>query len=396
MSPFQSKLTCPFCFSQFNLDDAKYRCINSGCPKREADTVYGAARGLSVAPIMGHVFGRKKEGWRQRVIASDKGQECDACSKQSSKRICPSCHFELSHDVGQLSEYIIAIIGGRNTGKGHYIATLIQRLESEVGRQFQFALRMLGDDTRRRFENDYYTPLFRKKSIIQPTVSAAVDSQVKLPMVFRLTFGDGKRLKAINLSFFDSAGEDMESLDTMSTEARYICYASGIVFLLDPLQIDAVRERLPEEYLPPRYPHAEPQYIIERLRELYERQFKLPATTKVKTPVAFVLSKVDSLLPLIDPSSSLFMTGEHFGHFNLTDSQSVHTEIWNYLQAWTGAGISNRVETNFENYRYFGVSSLGRMPDKMGKLETISPIRVEDPFLWILHQLGLVKGQKNR
>lgn len=396
MAVFQNKVTCPFCFHQFGLDDAKYRCINSRCPKREADTVYGTARGMSAAPIMGRVFEHEKGGWRQRALGSSKGQKCDACSQTTGKRICPECHFELSHDVGQLSEYVIAIIGGRNTGKGHYIATLIQRLESEVGRQFKFSLRMLGDDTRRRFEEDYYTPLFRKKGLIPPTVSAVVDSQVKLPMVFRLTFGDGKRLRALNLSFFDSAGEDMESLDTMSTEARYICYASGIVFLLDPLQIDAVRERLPEEYLPPRYPYAEPQYIIERLRELFERQLELPATTKIKTPVAFVLSKVDSLLPLIDPSSALFMTGEHFGHFNLTDSQSVHTEIWNYLQAWTGAGISNRVETNFETFHYFGVSSLGRMPDRSGKLETVSPIRVEDPFLWILYQLDLVKGQKER
>jgi hypothetical protein len=345
---------------------------------------------------MGHVFERQKAGWRQRILSSDSGQKCDACSHESRKRLCPACHFELSHDVGQLSEHIIAIIGGRNTGKGHYIATLIQRLENEVGRQFQFSLRMLGDDTRERFPNDYYNPLFVNKTLIQPTQSAFVNSQIKMPMVFRLTFGDRKKLRAINISFFDSAGEDMESLDTMSTEARYIYNASGIVFLLDPLQIDAVRERLPDEDLPPRYPQAEPQYIVERLRELFERQFNLSATTKIKTPVAFVLSKVDMLLPLIDPSSALFTTGGHFGQVNLTDNQSIHTEIWNYLQAWTGAGFDNRVETSFANYHYFGVSSLGRMPDKMGKLESISPIRVEDPFLWILLQLDLVNGRKER
>ena len=187
----------------------------------------------------------------------------------------------------------------------------------------------------------------------------------------------------------------MKSLDVLSTEARYICYSAGIIFLLDPLQIDAVRQRLPADMLPKRDPDAEPAYIVERLRELFERQFHLSPTARVSTPVAFVLSKLDTLMPLIDPSSNLRMTGEHFGYLNLSDTQSVHTEIWNYLQTWAGASLSNRIEKGFANFNYFGVSSLGH-PPKDGKIETVSPFRVEDPFLWIIHQLKLIKGRKGR
>jgi hypothetical protein len=186
----------------------------------------------------------------------------------------------------------------------------------------------------------------------------------------------------------------MKSLDIISTEARYICFASGIIFLLDPLQIDAVRQQVPEQILPKLETAAEPTFIVERLRELFERQFRLSPTTRVKTPVAFVLSKMDVLLPIIDPGSAMKLTGEHFGYFNLADSQSVHTEIENYLQNWMGSGFSNRVQSNFTKYHYFGVSSLGRAPDVKGNLETISPIRVEDPFLWILCQLGFIKSRK--
>jgi hypothetical protein len=295
-----------------------------------------------------------------------------------------------------IDDRIIAIIGGRDTGKGHYIATLIHRLEQEVGAQFNFSLRMLGDDTRTRFEHDYRTPLFRRKSLIQQTQSATVDARIKLPMIFRLTSTNGRRRRAVNLSFFDSAGEDMISLDTLSAEARYICFADGIIFLLDPLQIETVRQQLPKEITLPYFdPQAEPKYIVERLRELFERQFRLAATAKIKTPIAFVLSKIDTLLPLIDASSTLSMTGEHFGYFNLADAQSIHTEIGNYLQTWMGGGFSNRVEANFNCFHYFGVSSLGHSPDQQGKIDTISPIRVEDPFLWILYQLKLIKGQKD-
>jgi hypothetical protein len=389
-----NKITCPFCFEEFSGGEVKFRCINPHC-RKENDEVYSRLRNMRIPPPLSHVFEKKNTSWNASRMKNNLSATCDLCQKESTKRICPHCHFELSHDAGMIDDHIIAIIGGRETGKGHYIATLVHRLENEVGQEFNFSLRMLGDDTRERFERDYRTPLFAKKTLIAGTVSATVDSTVKMPMVFRLTFQEGNRTRAINLSFFDSAGEDMQNLDIMSSEARYIGYASGIVFLLDPLQIDSVREKLPIEALPPKLPLAEPTYIVERLRELFERQHQVSATVKVSTPVAFVLSKVDALFPILDPSSELRHTGEHFGSFNLADAQSVHAEIWSYLQAWKG-GLPGRVDSGFRNYQYFGTSSLGRPPDKKGNIETVSPIRVEDPFLWILYKLNLVKGRKGR
>ena len=184
----------------------------------------------------------------------------------------------------------------------------------------------------------------------------------------------------------------MQSLDALSTEARYICFASGIIFLLDPLQIDAVRQQVPAEILPKLDPQADPIHIVERLRELFERQFRLPAARKVDIPVAFVLAKADTLLPIIDPGSPLHLAGDHFGYFNQADAQSVHTEIWNYLASWMGERFSNRVEADFKTFQYFGVSSLGKTPDISGGLTTVAPMRVEDPFLWLLHRFGIIKG----
>lgn len=385
------KITCPLCFKRFGASEAIFRCMNPRC-KKETDGVFNSERGLS-APPMGHAFAPKSKWGMLEVIIAATSAACDLCGQESKKRLCPHCHFELSHDAGMINDHTIAVIGGKETGKGHYIATLIHRLENELGAQFKFSLRMLGDETRERFENDYRTPLLRKKELLQPTRSALIDSRIKLPMVFRLTLNRG--WQAVNLSFFDSAGEDMKSLDVLSSEARYICAAAGIIFILDPLQIDAVRQQLPPTVvLPTRNYQTEPVYIVERLRELFERQRGLRATTKIKTPVAFVLSKIDTLLPIIDPSSALCSTGEHFGYFNLTDAQSVHTEIQNYLDSWLGGGFSNRAETDFARYQYFGVSSLGRMPTQQGRIESVSSIRVEDPFLWLLYTLGLIKGRR--
>jgi Double-GTPase 2 len=390
MTIFWRKITCPFCFKQFKASEVTFRCGNPRC-KKEEDHVYAAARGLT-SQSMGHVFASSKNGGLLNALAADTKATCGACGQETRKRLCPHCHFELSHDAGLIKDHAIAVIGARGTGKGHYIATLIHRLENELGAQFNFSLRMLGDETRSRFEEDYRTPLLRKGELLQPTQSAVIDSRIKSPMIFRLTLNQHRQ--AVNLSFFDSAGEDMQSLDVMATEARYICAAAGIIFLLDPLQIDSVRQQIAQSILPTRDFQADPVYIVERLRELFERQNSLRPTQKVKTPVAFVLSKVDTLFSIIDASSALRAAGEHFGHFNLADSQSVHTEIRNYLDSWMGAGFSSRVDSGFAHFHYCGVSSLGRMPTREGRVESLAPLRVEDPFFWLLCRLGLIDGRK--
>ena len=391
----KSTITCPFCFEDFKYSEAEYSCANARCAQEE-DRVYAEARSLTRA-VRSHVFKGPAPSVLSRLSNRIPSASCDKCGRPSSKRLCPSCHFELSHDAGLTDDHLIAIIGAKNTGKGHYFGTLVYRLEHETGMQFQFSLRQLGDETRERYPTDYEKPLFERRTTLTPTTPAAVDHKTKTPMVFRLTLRDGKRtIKAVNLSFFDSAGEDMRSLDTMSTEARYISRAAGIIFLLDPLQIPAVRQQVPSANLPEADVNSQPVHIVERLIELFERERGLAAIDRIETPVAFVLSKIDMLLPILNPGSALFRTGEHFGYFNLSDAQTVHTEIWNYLQTWMGAGFPSRVETGFETHHYFGVSSLGRPPSDQGKLESISSIRIEDPLLWLLYKFGLISGKKDK
>ena len=387
----KNKLTCPFCFKIFNLKNVKYRCINPKCSGRSPDSVFAAARDMPVSPQMGNAFHLASKGGflgrKNRYV------ECNECSKVTSKRLCPECHYELSHDAGFVDDYTIAIVGGPDTGKGHYIATLIHRLQNDVGTNFGFGLIMLGDETRERYRTLYFEPLFYRRELLAATRSASVDITIKHPMIFRLTYRLGRRMIAVNMSFFDTAGEDMINKDAMASDARYISSADGIIFLLDPLQIDAVRQTLPEDILPRRDPRADPAYIVDRLREVFEEQRKLSPTQKVKTPIAFTLSKMDALLPIIDSSTLLKQTGPHFGYLDKGDSDSVGTEIWNYIQTWMGPMFNNKLGTAFQEFHYFGVSSLGHTPDSKGKLASISPVRVEDPFLWILYKLKLIKAK---
>lgn len=385
-------ITCPFCFSSFSPQEMLFRCVSLSCSGRAADAVYATARGYAITP-MGRVLPPL-----QRRFGIPRFTECDLCHRETRTRLCPTCHFELSHDVGQIDQRIIAIIGGSNTGKSHYIAALITRLQHEVGANFQFGVSMLGDGTRDRWLRDFYRPLFENKTVLQPTLRGAVDSRVKNPLIFRLTLAQSNHIRALNLSFFDTAGEDMTFLevDTLGVEARYITQADGIIVLLDPLQIASVRQRLPRVNTPPPDPKAQPEFIVSRLRELFERRLNIPPSKKIKTPIAFTLSKVDTLRSIVAPDSALLRHSEHFGELDLDDVQSVSTEIGSYLKTWINLNFYEEIHLKFAHYRYFGISSLGEQPDAQNRLSSINPLRVEDPFLWILYQLGLIKGKKGR
>lgn len=398
MQMLGQKIICPFCFEAFSPQDIQFRCLNPSCTKQEQDQKYADMRNLPVAP-MGHVISVKKRAFGGGVPHT---VDCDVCKRQSRTRLCPGCHFELSHDVGQIDQRVIAIIGGSNTGKSHYIAALIHHLQHKVGENFQFSVSMVGDGTRERWNRDFYTPLFQKGSVLTGTQRSTSDATVKNPLMFRLTLKQGGHIRALNISFFDTAGEDMSKLkvDELTTEARYICNADGLIVLLDPLQIESVRQRLlaqnPDLDVPVPDNMARPEFIVERLRELFEGYYHLSGSKKIPIPVAFTFSKVDTLWPLVAPDSALHHPGEHFGVVDMPDVQSVSTEIGGYMQSWISSSFYNDIQYKFAKFHFFGISSLGKPPDKDRHIDVVEPLRVEDPFLWLLYQFKLVQGKKGR
>lgn len=316
---------------------------------------------------------------------------CPECQRPSNKRVCPVCHYELHPDVGTTDERMIAVIGGRGTGKSSYIATLVQRLRNEVSMNFDAGVITRGDRTRDRYEDDFYTPLFRDKRVLPATTTGATDPRTKTPMVYRIKF-NRVRNQVVTLVLFDTAGEDMRSLDSMSTEARYITNSQGLIFLFDPLQIPSVREQLhlkPTDE--PRLDHeAEPIKIIERLYELYEANPRWRNKEMIQIPIAFTLSKIDALYPIIDPGSALHRSGDHLGYLNKADLETVHSEISAYLDEWMGKEFEQLVRTHFRDYHFFGVAPLGTTPTN-GKIQTVSPLRVEDPLLWLFSKYKVIK-----
>ena len=60
------------------------------------------------------------------------------------------------------------------------------------------------------------------------------------------------------------------------------------------------------------------------------------------------------------------------------------------VESWLGLELYQLVSTNFSDFAFFGLSALGSNPGMDKKIPKFRPIRVADPFLWILAQHNII------
>lgn len=76
------------------------------------------------------------------------------------------------------------------------------------------------------------------------------------------------------------------------------------------------------------------------------------------------------------------------GHgLSLKDIDSVSDGIAQALNLWGESDFKQNIANNYKNYKFFGISALGQKPNADNVIERISPYRVLDPIIWILHEL---------
>jgi hypothetical protein len=384
------KEVCPYCFEPYRLKDTPFRCSSP------------AAR---CAPERDEVRARIWEDSAPlgRVLPPNGKLEsrCTSCGQTSRKRLCPHCHMELPHTTGKFRNLIFAVIGAKEAGKSHYLAVLIEQIRKQAGPEIGMLLEPLNDHTIRRYRQDFHEPVYRRGTVIRGTVSALADRRVQMPLVYTLTF-TGKDLFGrraikglVTLVFFDTAGEDLDDEDTMSTVNKYIYRSDGVILLLDPLQLDRVRDRLDGSVaLPSR--NSETADILTRTTKLILDGRGLLPDAMISTPIAVAFSKFDAVEPLIDPQFQLNADPDHRAGYDLADFHAVNAEMQSLLTEWDGKIIQDQVESRYRHFGFFGLTALGCNPHGDQKIPRVLPRRVEDPFLWLLHHHGLIPARRAR
>lgn len=349
--------------------------------------------------MLGKSFPLPIRKFHERIGIPQKAN-CPHCNDTSTARLCPACHSELPHTLGLYSDFIFGIIGAKETGKSHYISVLINELKNDCGRDFNCVLAASNEKTLSRYQEDFYRHVFQEKIVIQATRAARANASVRQPLIYNLSFmskgllGKTKIHDVVGTTFFDTAGEDLNSEDTMRTENKYIYNSSGIVILLDPLQLDHVRDLLKGKVELPAQ-NAEITDIVNRTAKLIRLAKGIKLHQQIDIPVAVAFSKCDAIKSLLPADSCLNYPGKHQGYFDLNDFEAVNSEMEALLITWKGDFLVRQLQAGFKQYAFFGLSALGCNPHGAQKsLPYVRPMRVTDPFLWLLWKRGVICARK--
>lgn len=351
-----SRIICPYCFGRTTR-----RKLHMHCPEK------CGREGVTFPPA----------------------KACPHGSEPMRSRFCPNseCANQLEYDYTRVKGRTVALIGATAAGKSTYIGVLIDQLRHAVGEPFGMALEFVGDKSRKRYEDDFAAPL-RAGSV--PVMTRTVRTVLPAPLLFMLktprpSLLRADRIRAAMMTFFDTAGEDVNQGKDIARLARYLDSAEGVILLVDPLQIAGVSPAGDAGM-------REQVKVVTMLAALLREQRGLAPSKRIRTPLAIALSKTDAISGALSENSPVRRHHTHQGTYDDSDGRHVHDEVRAWLHHWYGVEFDNVVANNFANYRYFGVSALGTPPDGQVLAATgVHPLRVEDPLFWLLAQFKILR-----
>lgn len=409
----KKNILCPYCFNEFENTAALYQCESE---ERDSDGEYRCQRVTSPEydnywkgedlPIRN--IWEQKSGFMSRFFKPKfEHQKCPQCGYNSRRFVCPHCCNWLPSEMIEGGSEIISVIGSPSSGKTNYIVALIHQLR-KYG--YKMDLQVIPTQIYRDGHKEESTQnlfkkmdsqLFSDKTVLQKTSQKKTD----IPWIFHLSQPSTE--KSIYLVFYDTAGEKFQ-IDIKNT-AKYLKESAGVIMILDTLSIDYVKDILKKKDMEG-LGGASASY--EEIQTALNN-FKTESGTSIEEkPFAFVFSKFDAIIDNsrdLDFAADEFMAGDRkldsefikTGKLDLDKINDISEVIeenidgnWDigalghYALNWSNKKGKKDPRNPANNYKFFGVSAFGSMPDESGNLQKVEPYRVMDPLIWILQKLG--------
>ncbi len=310
-----SEFYCPHCYKPVRAHELLY--FKPSCGEKQPPPTPTLLQKMGVSPALGSITCNK----------SNKAG-CQKCNRQLSFRACPICKVSIPSDM-EGSPITIAITGAPGAGKSSYVQAVAEQL--------------------------------RKLSEIFHWTLMQCDA------------GNGKN-SLFMLRRNNSAKGCLIALAEMAEEAltpNVMSALSGIIALVDPLQVEPAREEIQTfgNISLPAFAAAEPQRLVSRV-----------ARSAASLPLAITLSKLDALI-----TSDVGYAGRWFlksderqvcrdstsrGKLAKGELETINCEMESWIAAAHPAIL--QAAKPLEKCHFFGCS-------------TAAPaLRVEDPLLWIL------------
>lgn len=367
---------CPFCFTEYRFHEMQFAFDPSGPRMRGRyswlDRLLPPGSRLAKLLRRRHVI--------KPPMMNGRPAPCKFCPKGDIQ----------PRTAGFQSSLTVGLIGAKFSGKTHFIASLVKRLEDRVMLDYRGSLVPASTETTVR-ALDMTRRLFGDRLPLDVT-------SVKTPPLiydFEVQGSDAESSRNTNLVLYDTAGENLQSDQVAREMVQYLRVAAGVIFLIDPLQIEGVRRLLPPaSVMGDVDDKASPGAIVGNVLGLLEEGRVVASDKPLPTPVAVVLTKCDVLRDhkLLEPNRLWGLEGRrHAGRFNRVWHEDMSGMIGEFLRRRDPAAYQTIVR-RFPNNAFFGVSATGCAPDARGRYPFLSPWRVEDPLLWLLSQIGVVQA----
>ncbi|MFD9700890.1 hypothetical protein [Lentzea sp. NPDC059081] len=383
---------CPYCYRSFRAKEIRFRCSGRVGTKKRCETKLDRV----LADQMG-------DHDPQYPVFDGDGRKStavhDACRAETHYRVCPRCHSQLPVQFGQIDSKLIALVGAKDSGKTVYMTVLLHELMNDVGARIRASVLGADASTNTRFENVYQHVLYEKHELYRATRTASAEKGGRRPLVFNLTIGGRNKVRSTLLSFYDTAGEDMNNERSIDQNVRYMTSADGIVLLLDPLQMRGARPHADADALLPKLVSAEdsPSAVLANIIKQLQGSTSVKAGKRIDKPIAVAFTKMDALQGSLPPGSPWHRTPPDSAVYNEPDSLEVHRHMQALLHEWAGRNLDETLANSFTRYRLFGLSALGESPRLEGEDTQrvsdrgVQPHRVEDPFLWLMSEFGAIR-----
>ena len=392
-----STARCPYCYLPVDTKIAKFQCTGKSAPGK---IPCAATPPDQFAPRL--VLTGYTEPYRPSYSGGTGKPAfgvCPDCGSAPQTRVCNNCETPLPPDFFSGHNPLIGMVGAKNTGKTVYLAVLSKTLRTSIGRRFNASITVANEsraaeDVKRNAEKLYDRQLGRL-----PDVTGAHRGQTygRDPIVLNWVQQSGllKRRSSALLSFYDTAGEDLQTMDSVRDQ-DYLGAADGVVVMLDPFQLPGNRQEGRDRMggLSRADLDTEAVETLNRVADFIRAARNVSSAKKIGVPVAVAFSKIDAFLPSLEPGNPLVQRPMPGPYYDERDGRAVHEYVKALLSDWEGDDITRFLDHNFSKFRFFGVSALGAEPDYgAGTVDPdgVRPLRVEDPILWLLAERDFIK-----
>jgi Double-GTPase 2 len=157
-------------------------------------------------------------------------------------RACPACEHPLPLSIDSRETAVVAVVGVNRVGKTYLLATSLLDAMRRGGLDRRLGCTEFVADNRTdaNFLANYVTPL-RSGVVLEKTQAEGREERAE-PLVFNVSLPD---CEPFSLAVHDVAGEVLGDHKRRAQSATYLHGARGIVFVVDPRDIDDLRAAIP-------------------------------------------------------------------------------------------------------------------------------------------------------